>query len=116
MFLGSKSPTWFFVGLMLWCSSAAAQEIWVEGGLNCGTWVKTRTEHNSSNLEDYVVGFLNGLALGAKLEFWHAQLPDLQREQAYLWLDNYCRANPLSQASGGIVKLFHERAVSIPQK
>lgn len=85
-----------------------AAGIAVEGDVDCGIWVKARTEGQSAILEGYVLGLMNGLALASQIEFWQATGVPVGREQVFLWMDNYCRANPLSRTAVGAVALMIE--------
>ena len=64
-------------------------------------WVKARTAQRSSNLEGFLQGLLNGLALGGGIEFWRAGGGSVSPEQVFLWMDNYCRGAPLSDITRG---------------
>lgn len=98
-----------FVFIMLMSSPSIAQGIYIEGTMDCGEWVQSRERQRSIAYETYLVGLINGLALGRKVEFWNAKGIVMSREQAYLWMDNYCKSNPLSQPTAGVFQLFEER-------
>ena len=66
------------------------------------------SQNNSLALEHFVLGFLNGLKLNSGFDFWIKPYP-ITREQSYLWIDKFCRENPLSTPIRGIVVLFDER-------
>ena len=92
-------------------SLAHSQGVVVLGALDCGKWVQARTNSASSNLEHYLLGLLNGLALGRQVEFWQARgLPSPSRESVYLWMDGYCRDNPLNDVAQGATALYAERS------
>jgi len=42
------------------------------GKVDCGTWMKGRSEKTASNLEAHLQGLLNGMVLGSGVEFWNA--------------------------------------------
>src|SRR5262249_41007980 len=88
---------------------ATAESVWVEGLPDCGTWVQARTAAKARVLEAYLLGVLNGAAIGAQLEFWLAGGILVNREQVYLWMDNYCRNSPLSNIVEGAGALMNER-------
>jgi hypothetical protein len=95
-------------------TSFAAQQNPVSiGAYDCGEWVSWRalpTEHMARNaVENWVTGYLNGLAQGTKLEFWDADGRRISLDAAYLWIDNYCRKNPLDELSTALSELFCER-------
>lgn len=82
--------------------------VWTSGNLDCGSWIMAREAKMSQAIEDYIVGLMNGLALGREVELWHAKGATTQ-EQVFLWFDNYCRMNPLSNPTGdGARKLADE--------
>jgi hypothetical protein len=56
----------------------------IEGIVDCGEWVKARTDAQAGYLEHYLIGLINGLTLGRNLEFWHANGSRLSREAVYL--------------------------------
>ncbi len=80
-----------------------------EGDVDCGTWVSARSGKTASNLEHYLQGLLNGMAIGSGIEFWTAGGVAITAEQAFLWTDNYCRSTPLSTITIGATVLFKER-------
>jgi hypothetical protein len=76
---------------------AFAQGISVEGVVDCGSWIKARSSKVCIGkactgvgggqvmlLENYLQGTLNGMALGAGIEFWQAGGIRVSPEQAFL--------------------------------
>ena len=97
------------VCLIYWSPPAAADSIGLMGDHDCGSWVSARKAENSIQAlvdQDYVTGFLNGLAFGSWKEFWNSQT---SAAGVYLWLNNWCQANPLDGINKGLIKLFRER-------
>ena len=86
---------------------AFSQNVWVEGQVDCGLWAKGRNA-DASILEGYVLGLLNGMTLESGFNFWKKPY-SISSEQSFLWLDKYCRENPLSSTITGIRKLFNNR-------
>ena len=82
------------------------------GSLDCGVWVHARQENRGQArvYESYVLGFLDGIAVGEDREFWSGKARTVSRDAAYLWVDNYCRSNPLSMVVTAVFKLFKESA------
>jgi hypothetical protein len=94
------------------------------GGADCGLWAKARKEPApaAAALQADVIGFLNGLTFGTNREFWGYGLHQttgvpgqrargsITRDSVYLWLDNYCNANPLSGVYLGAITLFKEHS------
>jgi hypothetical protein len=75
---------------------------------DCGQWVKggylTKQQHN---------GWLTGYLTGINFAHWsmtnEGPLSALSSaEQAFAWMDNYCKANPLSNVLVGGAKLMIE--------
>lgn len=88
---------------------AQNEGVLVEGVADCGLWVSARKQGNrASNLEHFLTGLLNGLALGRGVEFWRASGSQLSREQVYLWMDGYCAKNPLMTVYSGAYSLMDE--------
>ena len=63
----------------------------------------------SEYLEHYVQGTINGLAFGRSVEIWNADGIEVSTDQAFLWLDNYCRQNPLKDTMTGLIIFSDER-------
>jgi len=81
---------------MIACGNSAGQGIWIEGTLDCGEWVAARKAAMAQYYEHYLLGVLNGLSMGRRVDIWRIQDNKMSREQAYLWMHNYCQSNPLS--------------------
>jgi len=82
------------------------------GSPDCGQWLNQKnTTHKT-----WLLGFLSGQ--NRVWLFWSRQtvkgelsdpLDKLNSaDQAFLWMDNYCRANPLKLVSNGGIDLFTE--------
>lgn len=85
-----------------------ADGIYITGVVDCGKWVEGRSTSSAQILEGYVIGMMNGLALGSGVEFWFASGSKLEAAQVHLWMDKYCRENPLSSVVTGTVALMNE--------
>lgn len=75
-----------------------AQAVTVMGARSCGNWVRDRQNEQAwSTLADeaWLVGFLSGNSVSTQKDF----LAGVSAEPLYLWVDNYCRANPLNDLS-----------------
>jgi len=97
------------LALTLTCGISAGQKIWVEASEDCGAWVKARKLKRSSPYEAHLVGLLSGMAIGRMIDIWKAQGNPMSKEQAFLWMDNYCQSNPLSLVVTGADVLANER-------
>jgi hypothetical protein len=87
----------------------AAQGIVVEGIVDCAMWIDARRSSRAEALQPYLLGLLNGMAVGSGIEFWRANGVRVSREQVYLWMDNFCQEHPLSTPFAGAVSLLNER-------
>jgi hypothetical protein len=77
------------------------------GGVDCGRWVKTQSAVDKT----WVAGFISGLNLQHGLDHPNARDPLSKLtsfDQVNVWLDNWCRENPLKNTSLGIYFLFDE--------
>ena len=98
----------------LLCQSAWAE--WVRGDPDCGMWVKPETHARELENRAWLIGFLSGVNMGFTMassatlgkltpEFGF----DMTNEKIFLWMDTYCRTNPLSSAMYGVGELIQER-------
>lgn len=88
------------VVLMSWSISGFTQTTF--GKPDCGQWIKD----NSLRDKSWLLGFLSGLNSDPPNQK-HDFLNELNSaEQAYLYIDDYCRTNPLNNVSQGAFKLY----------
>ena len=83
-----------------------AHAVTVKGAPSCGDWVKDRKAGGWSSTANlgWLVGFLSGLSVASRNE----ALKDTNVESLSLWMDNYCRSNPLKDVDDGGMDLFIE--------
>lgn len=99
------------ITLMACClGSATAQTTTSIGAPDCGQWVK------QSNPSDrwWLLGHLSGMNVLHDLAGLKPANPLRtlsSADQAYLWMDNYCKANPLKSVDDGALSLFTELAL-----
>jgi len=75
------------------------------GSPDCGQWLAEKT----STRQSWLAGYLSGLNMGAYATHNRNPLDGLSSmAQAYAWMDNYCRKNPLERVSSGGFQLFVE--------
>ncbi|MDM0002209.1 hypothetical protein QTI24_26630 [Variovorax sp. J22P240] len=88
------------------CGSASA--VTIMSGRSCGEWIKDRAELKLKDAVNsaWLVGYLSGMAVESEKDL----LSSIDAESIYLWMDNYCRANPLKRVSTGGWVLFEELA------
>jgi hypothetical protein len=77
----------------------------VKGTPDCGLWMKERKNSKSNNPtwdeivnRAWLVGFLSGLNADERNSNFLAKA---SADQIYLWVDNYCKANPLNDLADG---------------
>ncbi len=87
-----------------------------QGAGGCGQWVDAiaRDDPNRFTEADayraWVLGYLSGMAQGSNLNFWgRVGVNNLDNQSVFLWISNYCRANPLKLVSEAATDLFLER-------
>jgi len=102
----------FIILVCTLATTAAAQAITVRGGSSCGQWIASKTSappeaDNWLRLtnEIWLIGYLSGRAMGTNVDFFEDG-PD--NESMQLWMDNYCRENPLSSVTDGAENLWYE--------
>ena len=89
----------------------SAQSILVAGTqVDCGTWISARKNNTSSHYEHYLLGLLNGLALGRGVEVWQRKNTSttVTTVQFYYWMDAYCQKNPLEGVMPGSLAFANE--------
>ncbi len=95
-----------------------------QGATGCGQWVDaiaredpnrfTQADANKAWVREtyraWVLGYLSGAASASNLNFWgRAGVNNLDNESVFLWIGNYCRANPLKLVVDAADALFLER-------
>jgi len=75
-------------------------------GISCGEWVKARHEKGLETVikTNWLWGFLSGMSVGRGNDV----LKISEVESYYLWMDNYCIANPLEDIADGAIALHVE--------
>lgn len=100
------------VVLLFWmlCLSASAE--WVRGEPDCAMWLKPDTHARELENKAWLIGFLSGANMTLTLDADRKPFnyfEGLTNGQIYLWMDNYCRANPLSSTLYGVGELMQQR-------
>jgi hypothetical protein len=80
------------------------------GQVDCGSWLTARKEDRSKTIESYVLGLVDGMAVGSMKNI-RAGLNGISvnREQLFFWTDEWCRKNPLEFISHGASVFADER-------
>jgi hypothetical protein len=95
------------------CQIAYAQSPDVRGAPDCSRWLQPENATRELMNKSWLVGYLSGLNMGFALDlrrkpfnYFEGVIPG----QIYLWMDNYCRANPLASVIAGSGALYEEMA------
>ena len=77
------------------------------GRADCGEWVKSQTTGTQKQRDRaWLLGFLSGLNQD---DFYENALDKVSSAaQIFLWMDNYCKNNPLEKVTKGAFRLFGE--------
>lgn len=92
--------------------TAFAQEssgVVIDGHVDCGEWLSARKVSSASHFETFLIGIVNGLALGRVIDIWDAGGLRVSREQLFYWMDAYCEKAPLSNVISGAFGFADER-------
>jgi hypothetical protein len=89
--------------LCLGIAAPSAQAIESRGARSCGVWMSDKAKFSVAH-EAWLVGFLTGMALYSDKDI----LKGTDNESIFLWIDNYCRANPLHNLTRAGDALFEE--------
>jgi hypothetical protein len=90
--------------VLIYCSSVAAIE--VRGASSCGAWVSSRQANNlaARSNELWMVAYLSGLSSGLGKD----GLRGTDNASIFLFVDNYCRNNPLKDIDDAAHAVFRE--------
>jgi hypothetical protein len=94
--------------ILIFTSLVADAQITIVGTTDCGAWVSSR-KVNDQLMQEWLLGFFNGITFGTNIEFWDANGQTITHQQMYLWMDNYCTKNPLKSVVQGSIELMNER-------
>jgi hypothetical protein len=77
--------------------SSAGNAIQFMGVPSCEEWVNRHSTKDKAAIEEWLLGFLSGLAAGQNKEI----LKNAQKDYLFLWMDNYCQAYPSGRLDNG---------------
>ena len=77
------------------------------GNVDCGKWFS-----HSPQAKGWVAGYMSGLSAAGLYPGEDPLAKIRSAEQVFLWIDNYCRANPLKSVGDAGNALFEELAES----
>jgi hypothetical protein len=112
MEINMPAMQWIMLSLIafLFLGAGPSEAVILKGSRDCGEWIASRKpESRNLHPETWLVGFLSGIAIARNVEFWQNATP-ITSDQAYLWIDKWCRENPLTHISEGAVELFYLRS------
>lgn len=88
--------------------AAHAQGISIVGTLDCGQWIGARKQDRAVAFEHFLIGLVNGYAVGRSVEIWRGKGLEVSREQFFIWMDIYCQKNPLTTPLRGTLDFADE--------
>ena len=99
------------LALLVSCITSNAQEsgVLTKGSVDCGQWLSARKVSSASTFETFLIGVVNGLAVGRRLDIWRAGGLQVSSEQLFYWMDAYCEKAPLSFVMEGAFVFADER-------
>lgn len=86
-----------------------AQATYIKGDADCGQWLKARSLGASAAFEASVQGYVNGAVQATAIEVWHGKGVNTSTEAFFLYMDNYCKANPLDSIWQGAWAFINEK-------
>lgn len=102
----------FLAGCLL-SLNVFASAVEIRGSRSCSKWIEEKLATNSTHemnkipiliTRSWFLGYLSGRADASGKDF----LKGTDSESIFLWLDNYCRANPEKSLESGGVALARE--------
>lgn len=78
------------------------------GSISCGAWSAARRDRVAQATEQWLLGFLTGVAYGSMAASGPNPLAFTDPEGAWAWIDNYCREHPIEDVTRAAVMLTRE--------
>ena len=97
----------FFCGLGSLSSESA---VFIKAQKSCGKWIadQSSTEAQQASIpfgaKMWVLGYLSGLVMATNVN----ALDGVDSDSIFLWVDKYCRSNPLKDTADASLDLFLE--------
>lgn len=87
-------------------SNVYSAQIAGAGTLGCGIWIADKNADSLRKFDSqtWVLGFLSGKAIATGKDI----LKNTPDESLFLWIDNYCQSNPLSDVADASNALYFE--------
>ena len=97
--------------------TATAQGVMAYGGnVDCGKWLSARKSNTANYYENYLLGLVDGLAIGRWVDVWAGKGGRVTSEQLYYWMDSYCEKKPLDMTITGAVNFADEMSGGVYKK
>jgi len=99
--------TLFILSCLLVIATVSSQSLAVvnvRGMSSCGGWLTRGTGELAQMRQAWVIGYLSGRAAATDKDF----LTGIDDATIFLWLDNFCRANPNKDVEDGAAALAAE--------
>ncbi len=96
----------YVVALWLTFSISNVMSQTLSGNFDCAQWVKMPTV-----AKPWLLGYLSGIntmTADMKANPPKDPLAKATPDQSFMWMDNYCKTNPLEKVSAGALKLYIE--------
>ena len=103
----NKFQNFVIAALLTFGTWLDANAVSVMGARSCGDWVKNAQDPNGWPVivqNAWLGGFLSGKTLSSGVDVLKGQ----SAESLYLWVDKYCRNNPLDNSADAGEELFIE--------
>ena len=105
---GNKTFTNLFLYIFLLSASVshaqAPGEVLVKGSASCGSWVNEKSVTVNAAYQLWLMGYLSGFAIGTGKDI----LKGTDSQSIALWVNNFCKANPLQDMSDAAFQLANE--------
>jgi hypothetical protein len=95
-----KMKTKLLTALIAIAISNPASAVISIGAPDCGEWLKDTGARGEMN-KSWLLGFVSGLNLDGRNENQNPLRKISSAKQIYVWMDNYCRKNPLKTLHDG---------------
>lgn len=101
-----KTMSVLLLGLIFSGVASTASAVEIRGMPSCGEWVSDRAKGglDFTASQFWLLGYMSGLVFATSTD----ALKGTDSSSIYLWMDNYCRANPLKKVNDGVQDLFFE--------
>jgi hypothetical protein len=114
--VGIEMRTWLCSGAVtagvLLAAHGSVADVSVIGVRSCEAWQEAQTGDSELTPigRTWINGFLSGMAVGSHKDFWSDRSGRLLNHDAiYVWITDYCRANPSKDVADAAVQLFLQR-------